>query len=73
MVAFDATAQPAADSVAPPVTLTPDPLPLSAIMQPGASALISAYAVALTDKVALVVTALASNSGSLVVTVTCTA
>jgi hypothetical protein len=73
MVAFEATAQPLADSVAPPVTLTPDPLPLSAMTQPGAPGLISAYAVELTDKVPLADTALASNSGSLVVTVTCTA
>jgi hypothetical protein len=58
-----------------PVRLSeiPLPLPLSGMMQPGALALISATAVALTGIDVLVVSTLARSSGALVDTVTFTA
>ena len=67
-VLFEATAQLGADTVAPPLTVTPVPLLLSAMIQPGALALSSAWEVALTDRVGLVVSTAARSKGSLVVT-----
>src|SRR5215469_4392362 len=73
-VLFDATLQLFAVMLPDPLSEIPVPLPLNAMMQPGAPPEpTSAYDPALTGSVVLFVTTLARASGSLVVTVTLTA
>jgi hypothetical protein len=73
IVVFDSTWQLLAVMLPVPLNEMPVPLPLSAMTQPGAFALISAEAAAVTGMVVLVVSTRARSSGAFVVTVTCTA
>lgn len=73
IVLFDSTWQLLAVILPVPLSEIPVPLPLSAMMQPGALALISAEAEAATGIVVLVVSTRANRSGTFVVTVTWTA
>jgi hypothetical protein len=70
---FDSTWQLLAVMLPVPLSEIPLPLPLSAMMQPGALALISTEATALTGIDVLVVSTLARCSGTLLDTVTFTA
>src|SRR5215469_14305870 len=72
-VLFEATAQLSAVMLPVPLSEIPLPVPLSAMTQPGALALISAWELALTGNVALVVSTCARSRGTLLDAVTCTA